>query len=519
MSISVVRRMLLRYSRLVCAAWVLYGGALWPTNTLLAASHGRPNIVIMLVDDMGMMDTSVPFLTDPAGTPVRYPLNDRYRTPNMARLAERGICFNNFYAMSVCSPTRVSLMTGQNAARHRTTNWINPTTNNSGPHGDPEWNWRGLQNSDITLAKLLKQNGYRTIHIGKGHFGPENTQGANPLNLGFDVNIAGAAIGSPGSYYGQENFGHGSQRSHNAVPHLQDYHGTKIHLSQALTLEAKRQISEAAASGLPFFLYFPHYAVHSPFQIDERFAENYKELNLSSQALAFATMIEGVDQSLGEVMDHLSLVGVAQDTLLIFLGDNGSDSPLGHEHAVACASPLRGKKGSHYEGGMRTAFIAAWAQPSLQNDNQRLLPIAQGAIQSQVASVCDLFPTVLEMLHIPLPQGQTVDGRSLAIRLSGTRDTELAEQFLMHYPHGPHRSSYFTVLRDNGWKLIYHYFPSTVSNGSHYELYNLHDDPFEQHNLIAEMPTVLREMCLKMAARLETSGAGYPKGCHGIVHP
>ena len=98
-----------------------------------AAAPAQPNIVIMLVDDMGIMDTSVPFLTGADGKPQRYPLNDYYRTPDMERLAARGIRFNNFYCMSVCSPTRISLMTGQNAARHRTTNWINPDNNNAGP--------------------------------------------------------------------------------------------------------------------------------------------------------------------------------------------------------------------------------------------------------------------------------------------------------------------------------------------------------------------------------------------------
>src|SRR5262245_36854210 len=165
-----------------------------------------PNIVVMLVDDMGVMDTSVPFLTDATGKPRRYPLNDYYRTPNMERLAARGIRFNNFCSMSVCSPTRISLMTGQNAARHRTTNWINPDTNNGGPQGPPDWNWNGLKPGDVTLAALLHAAGYRTIHVGKGHFGPRNSPGAGPRNFGVDVNVGGASIGAPGSYYGKEDY-------------------------------------------------------------------------------------------------------------------------------------------------------------------------------------------------------------------------------------------------------------------------------------------------------------------------
>ncbi len=136
----VVRGSLHRIAPVVLGALVLLAAA-----GPLAAADPHPNIVVFLVDDMGVMDTSVPFLTDAEGRPKRYPLNDFYRTPNMERLAERGIRFSDFYAMSVCSPTRVSIMTGQNVARHRTTNWINPNRDNAGPHGPPQWNWQGLK--------------------------------------------------------------------------------------------------------------------------------------------------------------------------------------------------------------------------------------------------------------------------------------------------------------------------------------------------------------------------------------
>jgi arylsulfatase A-like enzyme len=165
------------------------------------SAPAKPNIVVFLVEDMGVMDTSVPFLTVETGAPKRYPLNDYYRTPNMERLAKQGIRFNNFYAMSVCSPTRISIMTGQNAARHHTTNWINPDKDNRGPFGPPEWNWSGLKRDDVTLPRLLQKAGYRTIHVGKGHFGARAFEGAEPKNLGFDVNVGGASFGSPGSYH------------------------------------------------------------------------------------------------------------------------------------------------------------------------------------------------------------------------------------------------------------------------------------------------------------------------------
>lgn len=474
----------------------------------------RPNIVVMLVDDMGVMDTSVPFLTDSAGKPQRYPLNDFYRTPNMERLARIGIRFNQFNAMSVCSPTRISIMTGQNAARHRTTNWINPDQNNAGPQGARGWNWTGLKPGDVTLSGLLQTSGYRTIHVGKGHFSPRGYPGANPQTLGFDVNVGGASIGAPTSYFGMQNYGNAGgpnkKQSPAAVPGLEKYHGTETFLTEALTLEANSHVRAAVQEGQPFYLYFAQYAVHAPFNSDPRFAEHYKDSGKSPQAQAFATLIEGMDKSLGDVLDNLEKLGVAENTLVFFLGDNGSDAPLGHEHAVACAAPLRGKKGSHYEGGVRVPFMAAWAKPNPDNRFQKQLPIAAGAIQTQLASVPDLFPTLLGVAGCEIPQGHVVDGQKLDTLLGGQRDSTREESFLMHYPHAPHRSDYWTSFRDGQWKVIYHYFPTAVSGNSHYQLFDLKNDPFEQNDLAQSQKDKLREMMKRMVQSLEQQGAAYP---------
>ncbi len=481
-----------------------------------SAADPPPNIVVMLVDDMGVMDTSVPFLTDPTGQPKRYPLNDFYRTPNMERLAARGVRFNNFCAMSVCSPTRISIMTGQNAARHRTTNWINPDKDNRGPNGPPDWNWQGLKTNSVTLARLLQANNYRTIHVGKGHFGPSSSEGENPLNLGFDVNVGGTSIGQPGSYFAEQNFGLNGKRDSKAVPNLEKYHGSHTFLTEALTIEANARVSEAVQDKKPFFLYFPQYAVHAPFNSDPRFAENYKTSGKSPQAQAFATLIEGMDKSLGDVLTHLDSLDVADNTLVFFLGDNGSDAPLGNQHEVACSAPLRGKKGAHYEGGMRVPFIAAWAKPKLDQTNQKRLPIPSGAIQSQQASVCDLFPTLLNLVGIEQPTGHKVDGLPLATLLSAKPDSGRNESFLMHYPHSPHRSDYFTVYRDGAWKVIYHYFPSAVSEGSHYQLFNLAEDPFEQSNLAMKEPDELARMMESLIGALLSHDAVYPRSEDGL---
>lgn len=487
-----------------------------------------PNIVIMLVDDMGVMDTSLPFLTDAEGRPKRYPLNDFYRTPNMERLAARGVRFNNFCAMSVCSPTRISIMTGQNAARHRTTNWINPDNDNAGPQGPPDWNWKGLNPGSVTLPGLLRAGGYRTIHVGKGHFAPRAFDAADPKAIGFDVNVAGASIGAPGSYYGTKNFGGiagnakpgrkakavtaGDGKPRAAVPGLEKYHGQDIFLTEALTIEAKARVSDAVKEGKPFFLYFAQYAVHSPFNADPRFAANYKNSGKPEQAQAFATLIEGMDKSLGDVLDHLDALGVSENTLVVFLGDNGSDAPLGHQHDVACAAPLRGKKGSHYEGGMRVPFIAAWAKPDVANEHQKRLPIAQNAVQSQQAAVYDLFPTLLGIADVKSPAQHVIDGRKLDTLFTARPDSSRDEKFLMHYPHAPHRTDYFTSFRDGGWKVVYHYFPTEVSGGSHYQLFNLKADPFEQNDLAGSRPAELKRMMQGLTSGLEAQGAVYPVG-------
>ena len=477
-------------------------------TTTPAHAADQPNIIIFLVDDMGVMDTSVPFLTDKEGNAQRHPLNDFYRTPGMQRLADQGVRFNNFCAMSVCSPTRTSIITGQNATRHHVTQWIRSENNNRGEFGPPNWNWVGVQNPSTTLPGVLKTVGYRTIFIGKAHFGPLGQPSESPANLGFDVNIAGCSWGQPGSYYGQSGYGHLKGNKNRAVPHLEKYHGTDTFLSEALTLEAKDQISKAVKEDKPFFMDLAHYAVHAPFDADPRFAPHYANTDKNKNAQAFATLIEGMDKSLGDVLDHLETLGIAEDTLILFLGDNGSDAPLGEEHGYSSSAPLRGKKATHYEGGMRVPFIAAWAKPNPDNKWQKKLPIAQGTIQPQLGAVMDLYPTILALVDAKAPQDYIVDGVDLAPQFTGKPNPQREERFLMHFPHG-HRSSYFTSLRLGDWKIIYHYEPKTPDQPG-YELFNLKDDPFEKNDLSAKEPNKLKRMMNAMIEQLNKEDAQYP---------
>jgi len=478
----------------------------------IVIAEQRPNIIIFLVDDMGLMDTSVPMLADEKGEPRRHPLNDWYRTPNMERLAKRGMRFSNFYAHSLCSPSRISILTGKNSARHRNTRALHPFSKNAGPHTPKEWNWEGLKKGDMTLATVLKNAGYTTIHVGKGHLGPVGYEGAEPLNLGFEVNIAGANVGAPRSYYGKKRYGLDVREMGphaRPIPGLNKYHGTDTFLTEALTLEANLEIDKALAKEKPFFLYMSHYAVHCPFNSDPRFAAHYRGAGKSGAAQAFATLIEGMDKSLGDLMDHLEAKGVAENTLLFFLGDNGSDAPLGKHDAIASSAPLRGRKGTRWEGGVRVPFIAAWPKPDPKNKWQKKLPIVQGSIRQEIGACFDLFPTITKLVDAPVPAGETIDGQNLAKLLAGKSDSAHRNEFLSHYPHIRGRgkgNDYITSYRRGKWKVIYNY----VDPSNRYELYDLENDPTESDNLAASKPEKLRGMMQAMVRKLESMNALYP---------
>lgn len=467
-----------------------------------------PNIIVFLVDDMGLMDTSVPFLTDAAGNPIKYPLNNFYRTRHMEQLATQGVRFTHFYAHSVCSPTRASILTGQNAARHGTTNWIRSESNNRTEFGPADWNWTGLTKNSVTLPRILQQAGYTTIHVGKAHFGPFDSDGEDPLNLGFDINVAGSSIGHPGSYYGTDGYGHLKGQKERAVPGLEAYHGQDIFLTEALTLEAKAALTKVAAAKKPFFLHMAHYAVHAPFQSDPRFAANYMDSGKSEKAQAYATLIEGIDQSLGDIIQHVKDLGLGANTLILFLGDNGSDAPLPIEAGYSSSVPLRGKKGNHWEGGMRVPFIASWVSPDATHVTQAKTPIAPNIIQQQSGTILDILPTLLQVANVDSPKGHALDGFALQQQFIGEQNPKRTEQFLNHFPHGQHRSNYFTSLVQSDWKLIYHYPIDTVPQ---YELYHLKTDPFETNNLAGSNPKQLQTMMQALSQQMEAYGALYPE--------
>lgn len=460
------------------------------------SNHRPPNIVLFYVDDMGWQDSSLPFHSQETR------LNRIYRTPNMEELAREGMKFTQAYAYAVCSPSRISLMTGMNAARHQVTNWTLRKNLSPDPEhkkiAPPQWNMNGMTlGEDIpltvrahSLPLLLKEAGYRTIHAGKAHFGAVGTPGENPLNLGFEVNIAGHAAGGPGSYLGKYNFSAAWRDGDRIwdVPGLEKYHGQDIFLTEAITREASAEIERALEDDKSFYLYLSHYAIHAPWEKDERFYYKYTAGDLSDFESVYASMIEGMDQSLGDIMHLLKEKGEWENTILIFMSDNGQPS------AATLNKPLRGHKLLPYEGGIRVPLIVYWPDQ-----------VHAGSVNSQYVMVEDLFPTILEMAGIEYRNrvSQVVDGQSFIPYL---RDPELrdAERPLFwHFPHTYDQFPY-SAVRKGDWKLIYRHLDQSL------ELYKLSEDLSETRNLATEHSDIQKEMASLLSDYLREVEAGMP---------
>ena len=471
-------------------------------------SSEKPNIIMFMVDDMGWQDTSVPFWKE------KTPLNLRYHTPAMERLASEGMMFTQAYASSVSSPTRVSLITGMNAARHRVTNWTlrRDTTvdGNSDVLSYPEWNVNGVQPTDTIphsvyatmLPQLLKDNGYFTIHCGKAHFGAMTTPTANPINCGFDVNIAGHAAGGPGSYLGTENFGNKEKGSHTlpwGIPGLEKYHGDSIFLSEALTREAIAALDESRSSGKPFYLYMAHYAVHIPLYADNRFYQKYIDMGLGDFEARYSSMVEGMDKSLGDLMDYLDRNNLSDNTIILFMSDNGGFSLKpreGEQHTHN--KPLNSGKGSAYEGGIREPMIVKWPGK-----------VKPGTKCNDYLLIEDFFPTILEMAHIRNYETvQTVDGKSFVPMLVQTGTSSEGRDLFWHFPNnwGPTGPGIGTTstIRSGDWKLIYYY------EDKHFELFNITEDIGELNNLAATEKARVKELAVKLGNYLRSVDAQRP---------
>ena len=519
----------------------------------VAFAADRPNIVFFIVDDMGWVDSSVAY-----GEQV-YPTNMRYNTPNMQRLASQGVMLTNAYACPVSTPTRTSLLTGVNAAHSRITNWTSTMRDTpsdatggavammqSGANHDnttrfvrPEWNLNGMSPTEgventlyaTPLPQLLKEAGYYTIHVGKAHWASAGTPGASPYNMGYVVNITGNVAGMPRSYLSEENYGNTPEKWNLlAVQNMTEYYGTGIHLTEALTREALKTLDYPIMHDEPFYLYFAHYATHTPIQRDPRFVQKYLDAGMDEGQARYASMVEGVDKSLGDLLDYLDAKGVADDTIIIFMTDNGGNAENKSKGGVRFMHnlPLRNGKGSVYEGGVRVPLMVKW--------KGKVAP----ATRVNTPVICeDLFPTILQMAGVKnYDVVQEVDGKSLVnlvtkgskLAAKATKRGDIADQkaanafvvpesvsgidpnraLIFHYPHQwkPYDLEdidFLSAVRKGDWKLVYRMRTGKL------ELYNLKSDIGEQSDLSSVYPERVKELAAELSSKLRGWNSPMPR--------
>lgn len=452
----------------------------------------KPNIILFLVDDMGWQDTSVPFHQQ------KTPFNSLYETPNMERLAGQGVCFSQAYATPICSPSRVSLFTGSNMARHRVTNWTleyNKTTDLPNETLQiPEWNCNGLATEPnipntfyaSSLPEILQKSNYYTIHIGKAHFASIGTPAADPRNMGFDVNVAGHAAGGLQSYLGQENFGNiPNKATYFAVPTLEEFYGKDIFITEALTQKALKELKNRPKEK-PFFLYMSHYAVHTPITGDVRFLQKYIDKGMHPTEAKYASLIEGVDKSLGDLMDFLEKENLDKNTIILFLSDNGGLDVLARGLPPnSCNAPLSSGKGTLKEGGIRVPLMVSFDKMNRKNE-----------FRSEQIIIEDLFPTILEMAQITDYQTiQPIDGKSFySLLTQNTSENFNQRPLFWHLPNQwlPTDMSLSiapsSAVRLGDYKLIYYH------HNQQKELYNLADDIGEKNDISAKNPEKVAEL-------------------------
>ena len=415
-----------------------------------------PNIVMILVDDLGWKDTHT------YGS-------DYYQTPNIDKLAEGGMTFTNAYASaSNCAPSRACLLSGKYPPRHGI------YTVGSSERGKtelrkliPSPNNTVLHDSIITIAEELKIVDYVTASIGKWHLGDD------PCTQGFDMNIGGTHLGHPKSYF--------SPYKNKALKDSFDGE----YLTDRLTNEAIRFIEQNKDQ--KFFLYLPYFTVHSPLQAKRDLIEKYdkREGDEGQNNSVYAAMVEAMDENVGRIIAALDSLDLSGNTLLIFTSDNGGVVQTSSQY------PLSYGKGSYYEGGIRVPLIVNWPgkiKPNSKSD----VPVSN----------IDFYPTLLEAARINEPVSEILDGQSLMPLLFGEENFDALRPIFWHFPiylqstndqFKDGRDMFFrtrpgSVLRAGKWKLHEYFEDGAI------ELYNLQDDPGELNNLAEEYPEIVKKL-------------------------
>lgn len=459
------------------------GGWLWDVDKAArgAESSRKPNIVFILADDLGWADLGC------YGA-------DLHETPNLDRLARDGVRFTDAYAMSVCSPTRSTLMTGKHAARLGITIWSEGSL--EGPKNRKLLQGQSrhdLPHTETTLAKHLQAAGYLTALVGKWHLGDAKHY---PETHGFDVNIGGTLWGAPHSFFwpyrGSGRFG--SEIRY--VPHL-EFGRPGEYLTDRLTDESLRVIDRAGDQ--PFFLYLPHHAPHTPIEAKEadvKHFQNKRQSGMNHQHAPYAAMIKNLDENVGRVLDHLKQRGLDQNTIVIFASDNGGyvgvDKASGQNEPVTNNAPLRSGKGSLYEGGIRVPLLVRWPNVT-----------PSGAVCSEPVILTDLFHTCMKAAGLS-PTPEASDGMDLAPLLKDSRAKLDRDALFFHYPHYYHTTTPAGAIRSRDWKLVEYFEDHRV------ELYNLGTDVSEKQDRASQMPEKANELRQRLHAWRQDVSAAMP---------
>ena len=437
------------------------------------AADKQPNIIFIMADDLGW--------TDVACFGSNY-----YETPNIDKLATQGMKLTRHHHCQNCQPTRAALMTGQYAAR----TGIYPV----GGIDRFDWSSRPLRPADnvtelplekTIVAQVLKKAGYATGMFGKWHLGEKG--GHHPGKRGFDE-----AIVSMGKHF---NF---ATNPKTEVPEGQ-------YLADFLTEKAVDFITRHKDA--PFFLYLPHFGVHSPHQAKKDLIEKFqpKPGVGGHKNPVYAAMIASVDESVGRVMQTLDELKLAENTVLIFTSDNGGVGGYAREGILKSAgditdnAPLRSGKGSLYEGGTRVPFIVRWPG------------IAKAGTSCDVATIhVDVLPTLAEIAHAAPPEGQPLDGESLAPLFRDAGASLKREAIYQHFPgylgagENTWRTTPVSLVEVGDWKLMEYLEDGRL------ELYNLHNDIGESKNLATENPAKAKELHSNLQAWREAIHAPMP---------
>lgn len=421
----------------------------------LFAKPEKPNIVFLLVDDLGWGDFGC------YGA-------EFYETPNIDRLAKEGMLFTNGYAAcTVCSPTRGALMTGCYPARIHLTDWITGHQYRYAKLSPPEWSTK-IAHQRITLPEALKEGGYETGFFGKWHLmpiGKEDFEEHYPTNHGFDLNVGGREWGQPK--------GRGRYFSPFDMPGLPDGEEGD-YLTDNLT-EAALDFMEKRRQA-PFFLYFSYYTLHGPLMAPKPLVEKYREKAKGSGNSRKqntnpirAAMVEKLDDSIGRLIKKLDELGMTDDTIVILTGDNGGNY-------ADTSGGLKGFKGFSHEGGVRVPLIAKMPGVIPANTTSKTPVISM-----------DFYPTLLHFAGLPARPEQHLDGLDVSAVLKDPKAAFKRERLYWHYPHY-HRTKPYAAIRRGDWKLI-EFFETGKT-----ELYDLSRDGNEK----VDQTTAYREIVVDL---------------------